>query len=264
MIAIIDYGMGNLASVAKAFRFLGGKVRITSDPKVVARAQALVLPGVGAFGEAMAELKKRRLMNPILGSIREDKPFLGLCLGLQLLFASSEESPRVRGLGVLPGRVQRFRVPKGFKVPHMGWNQIKRVPLTLRQAQGERLMKWQQTVRGEPFGSAVRPEALEGERPAQDRPVSAKSIGGSASFCGGEPRTGSLLEGVPDGAFMYFVHSFYAQPEERKMIAAVTEYGNRFPSVVWNGRRLWATQFHPEKSQKWGLKIVNNFIEQVA
>ncbi len=139
MIAIIDYGMGNLGSVAKAFWFFGAPVRITSDPKVVANAKALVFPGVGAFGKAMAELKKRRLINPIVGSIQEGKPFLGLCLGLQLLFASSEESPGVRGLGILPGRVRKFRSGKNLKVPHMGWNQVEKMPFPLRQAQGERV-----------------------------------------------------------------------------------------------------------------------------
>ncbi len=204
MIAIIDYGMGNLASVEKAFRFLGGRVRVTSDPKLVARAQALVFPGVGAFGEAMSQLKKRRLVEPILGSIRERKPFLGLCLGLQLLFDSSEESPNVRGLGVLPGRVRKLAAARGLKVPHMGWNQI-------------------ETVR-------------------------AKSV---------------LLNGIPDGVFMYFVHSFYVDPEQKETVVAATDYGRRFPSVVSDGCRLWATQFHPEKSQKWGLKILKNFLTEV-
>ena len=204
MIAIIDYGMGNLASVAKAFEFLGARTRVTSDSQVVKKAQALVFPGVGAFGEAMAELKARRLVDPIVGSIRDGKPFLGLCLGLQLLFASSEESPGVKGLNILPGEVRRLPKGQGLKIPHMGWNQIV---------------------------------------------VSAKN---------------RILQEVPDGAFMYFVHSFYAQPEEGKMIVATTEYGRRFPSVVSNGERLWATQFHPEKSQKWGLKILKNFYSMVA
>ena len=203
-IAIIDYGMGNLGSVAKAFGFFGVRTKITSDPKVIAEAKALVFPGVGAFGEAMAELKKRKLVDPILSSIREEKPFLGLCLGLQLLFSSSEESPGVKGLGIVPGQVRKFRVKKKLKVPHMGWNQLEVV---------------------------------------------------------GKP---SLLQNVPDGAFMYFVHSFYAQLEEKKMVSAVTDYGIRFPSILSNGRRLWATQFHPEKSQKWGLKIVENFIHEVS
>ncbi|MBI3318225.1 MAG: imidazole glycerol phosphate synthase subunit HisH [Candidatus Omnitrophica bacterium] len=209
MIAIVDYGMGNLASVAKAVAFLGGSARVTSDPKVVARSGALILPGVGAFGEAMEELKVRRLRDPIVGSIREGKPFLGLCLGLQLLFEASEESPGVKGLGVLPGRVRRLPRSKGLKVPHMGWNQIKK-------------------VRGSGFG-------------VRD----------------------SLLDGLPDGAFVYFVHSYYADPKEKQMILATTEYGCRFPSIVSNGDRLWATQFHPEKSQRWGLTLLRNFLRVV-
>ncbi len=203
MIAIVDYGMGNLASVSKAFAFVGGRARVTSDPAAVAKAKAVVFPGVGAFGEAMAELKKRRLADPIVGSIRDGTPFLGLCLGLQLLFSSSEESPGVKGLGVLPGRVRKFPARAGLKVPHMGWNQ-------LEKANGSR-----------------------------------------------------LLAGVPEGVFMYFVHSFFAAPESPEMVVATTTYGSRFPSVISNGGRLWATQFHPEKSQKWGLRILKNFLNEV-
>ena len=201
MIAIIDYGMGNLASVAKACAFLGHRAVITSDPKQIASAGKLILPGVGAFGAAMAELKNRRLVAPILDAIVEERPLLGLCLGLQLMFESSEESPGVRGLGILPGKVKRFPQGKGLKVPHMGWNRI---------------------------------ETADGKDP--------------------------LLRGVPDGAFMYFVHSFYAVPDDRSLVAARTGYGSYFPSVVWDGWRTWATQFHPEKSQKWGLKILENFL----
>lgn len=210
MIAIIDYGMGNLYSVSKALSFLGGRVQITSDPRAVGRAKALVFPGVGAFAEAMGELKRRRLVEPIVGSIREDKPFLGLCLGLQLLFASSEESPGVKGLGVLPGRVRRLPRSRNLKVPHMGWNQI-------------------ETVKSEK--------------------LRVKNL---------------LLKDVPEGAFMYFVHSFYAEPKNKETILTMTEYGCRFPSIIWNQRNLWATQFHPEKSQRWGLRILKNFLNEVA
>lgn len=206
-VAIIDYGMGNLASVEKAIRFLGHRAEITSDPKRIARAGKVILPGVGAFGAAMKELKARRLIEPVLEAIVEEKPFLGLCLGLQLLFESSEESPGTRGLGILPGRVKRFPRKKGLKVPHMGWNQI---------------------------------EIESGKRKA----------------AGGNP----LLGGIPDGAFMYFVHSFYAEPGDRSLVAARTGYGLSFPSVVWDGGRTWATQFHPEKSQKWGLRVLKNFL----
>ena len=210
MIAVVDYGMGNLGSVAKALEFLGAKVRRTSDPKVVGKAKAVVFPGVGAFGQAMQELRARRLVDPIVDSIQGGKPFLGLCLGLQLLFDSSEESPGVRGLRILPGRVRRLTANGKLKVPHMGWNQIeKQLAVDSRQS------------------------------------------------------TDSLLDGVPDGAYMYFVHSYYVNPQDKGVIAATTEYGRRFPSVVWNGGRLWATQFHPEKSQKWGLKILSNFLSEV-
>ncbi|MBI3312140.1 MAG: imidazole glycerol phosphate synthase subunit HisH [Candidatus Omnitrophica bacterium] len=206
MIAIVDYGMGNLASVRKACAFLGVPATVTSDPGRLARARGLIFPGVGAFGAAMRELKKQRLLAPIVGSVKEGKPFLGLCLGLQLLFEASDEAPGVKGLGLLPGRVRRLPRRKGLKVPHMGWNQIK----------------------------AVKSEEL---------------------------RVNPLLKSVPDGAFMYFVHSYAADPEERDVVSAETDYGGRFPSVLWNGGRLWATQFHPEKSQKWGLKILENFLK---
>ena len=200
MIAIVDYGMGNLASVRKACEFLGAKVRVTSDPRQVEKARAVILPGVGAFGEAMVELKRRGLLAAVVGSAREGKPFLGLCLGLQLLFDSSEESPGVKGLGILPGRVRRFRRMKHLKVPHMGWNEIQVV------------------------------------------------------------RKNRLLKDLPDGAFMYFVHSYYADPRQGDCVVAQTRYGRSFPSVVWDGGRLWATQFHPEKSQRWGLRILRNFL----
>lgn len=212
-IAIIDYGMGNLTSVLKAFAFLGAKARITFSPKEVMRAKALVFPGVGAFGEAMAELKKRGLIDPIQGAIREGKPFLGLCLGLQLLFSSSEESPGIKGLGILPGSVRRLPSQRNLKVPHMGWNQIQKVSTDRRSTSDGR---------------------------------------------------GNLLEGVPEGAFMYFVHSYYAQPLEKRMILATTKYGCLFPSILTDGRHLWATQFHPEKSQKWGLKILENFLKSLS
>lgn len=202
MIAIVDYGMGNLASVEKAIRFLGGRSRITSDPRQVAKADAVILPGVGAFGEAMRELKRRRLVSPLTGAVREGKPFLGLCLGLQLLFDSSEEARGVKGLGLLPGRVRRLPRKAGFKVPHMGWNRLR----------------------------------VKGRNP--------------------------LLRGVPDGAFVYFVHSYYADPENPKFVSAQTDYGRRFPAVVWDGGSVWATQFHPEKSQRWGMRILKNFLKE--
>ena len=201
MIAIIDYGMGNLGSVEKACRFLGARARVTDSPAAVSKADAVIFPGVGAFGPAMEELRRRRLVAPILEAVEGGKPFLGLCLGMQLLFESSEESPGVKGLGVFPGRVRRFPRKKGLKVPHMGWNQLEVV------------------------------------------------------------RRGPLLNGVPGGAFVYFVHSFYVDPEEKGLVSARTAYGLDFPSVLWDSGRVWATQFHPEKSQKWGLKMLGNFLK---
>ena len=202
MIAIIDYGMGNLGSVEKACRFLGARARVTDSPAAVRKADAVIFPGVGAFGPAMAELRRRRLVAPLLDSVEGGKPFLGLCLGMQLLFESSEESPGVKGLGVFPGRVRRFPRKKGLKVPHMGWNQLE----------------------------------IAGRNP--------------------------LLAGVPDGAFVYFVHSFYVDPEEKSLVSARTAYGLDFPSVLWDSGRVWATQFHPEKSQKWGLRMLGNFLKE--
>jgi len=214
MIAIIDYGMGNLGSVAKACRFFGARVQVTGSPAVVRRAGAVVFPGVGAFGPAMEELRRRRLIAPILDSVRSGKPFLGLCLGMQLLFESSEESPGARGLGVFPGRVRRLPRRRGLKIPHMGWNQL----------------EWQRgRVDLAPSGRLV-------EDP--------------------------LLRGVPNGAFVYFVHSFYVDPAEEALVSARTGYGLDFPAALWNSGRIWATQFHPEKSQKWGLKILDNFLNQ--
>ena len=201
MITIIDYGMGNLRSVQKAFESLGARAIVTDSATTVRRAQQLVLPGVGAFGDAMQELHRRKLVEPILERIKAGTPFLGLCLGLQLLFERSEESPGVRGLGVLRGRVRRLpRRPASLKIPHMGWNQLKRV--------------------------------------------------------NGCP----LLRGVEDGAFVYFVHSYYAAPADEQIVAATTTYGASFPSVISRGH-VAATQFHPEKSQRIGLTMLKNFLK---
>jgi len=206
MVTIVDYGMGNLRSVQKAFEWLGARAQVTGSPAAVRRAGRLVLPGVGAFGDAMRELRCRRLVEPLLARIRAGVPFLGLCLGLQLLFEASEESPRVCGLGVMPGRVRRLPRPRSaggsLKVPHIGWNQLRR------------------------------------SRGADGCP---------------------LLRGVPDGAFVYFVHSYYAAPVNRSVVAAWTTYGCRFPSVIWR-ENIAATQFHPEKSQRVGLTILKDYL----
>ena len=202
MITVVDYGMGNLRSVSKALERLGAQVQVTSDPAAVERAKKLILPGVGAFGAAMTELEKRRLIDPIRRAIARGVPFLGICLGLQLLFEASDEAPGVAGLGVLPGRVRRFEA-EGLKIPHMGWNQVYR---------------------------------------------NAANTDGA-----------SLLDGLVEGSYLYFVHSYYADPADRAVVALESEYGGRFPAMIAHGR-LFATQFHPEKSQAIGLRLLERFV----
>ena len=201
MIVVIDYGMGNLRSVSKALEALGASVCVSSDPKDVAASSKLILPGVGAFGAAMRELSARRLIEPIHAALASGKPYLGICLGLQLLLESSEEDPGTPGLGRLKGAVKRFAVDDGLKVPHMGWNQL--------------------------IGSG---------------------------------RSCPLLAGIPERSFVYFVHSYYADPADRSVVVSETEYGQRFVSMVWAGN-LFATQFHPEKSQAVGLRLLENFVK---
>jgi len=200
MILILDYGMGNLRSVQKGFERVGHAAEISSDPAAVAGANRLVLPGVGAFSDAMAELRARRLVEPICEFVAAGKPFLGICLGLQLLFELGHEDGRHQGLGILPGEVRRFDLPHGYKVPHMGWNQL--------------------------------------------------------SF----RRRAPIFRGLDDGVYMYFVHSYFVVPADPELIATETDYGGRFTSSVWR-ENLYATQFHPEKSQSDGLHILRNFAE---
>ena len=200
MIAIIDYGMGNLRSVQKGFEKVGHQAVVTSDPARVAAAEKVVLPGVGAFEDAIAELRRLGLVKPVLDAIDSGKPFLGICLGLQLLFDVGYENGRHAGLGVLRGEVVRFQLPKGYTVPHMGWNQL-----------------------------AIR-------RPAP------------------------VLRGLDEGTYAYFVHSYYVVPADRNVIATETDYGGPFCSMIWRDN-VFATQFHPEKSQSDGLKILRNFAE---
>lgn len=200
MIAIIDYEMGNLRSVQKAFERVGHAATVTSDPAVLADADRIVLPGVGAFRDAIAALRQRKLVEPIHEAIESGKPFLGICLGLQLLFDKSFEDGEFEGLGIIPGDVLRFKVPPEFKVPHMGWNQLE-----FRQ------------------------------RPA-------------------------IFEGVDEGAYFYFVHSYYVAPREEAVIATETDYSLPFCSSVYRDN-LFATQFHPEKSQAAGLRLLKNFAE---
>jgi len=206
MITIVDYGMGNLRSVAKALEHAGASVRLTSDPAQVARADKLVLPGVGAFDAAMEELHARRLIEPLTQAIHKGVPYLGICLGLQLLFEGSDEGS-AQGLGILHGRVRRFPAEVKLKIPHMGWNQINR---------------------------------------------SGKSEVGSRNGC-------PLLKDIPEGSFFYFVHSYYANPTDRSLVVLEAEYGIPFAAMVWKDN-LAATQFHPEKSQALGLRLLRNFV----
>jgi imidazole glycerol-phosphate synthase subunit HisH len=199
-IAIIDYQMGNLRSVQKAFEKVGHRATITSDPAELSAADKIVLPGVGAFGDAIAELRRRELVRPIRETIESGKPFLGICLGLQLLFDVGYEGGEFEGLGVLRGKVVRFELPPPLKVPHMGWNR------------------------------------------------------------GTIKHRAPLLEGIAEGAFFYFVHSYYVVPEDARLVAIQTEYGHPFCATVWRDN-LFATQFHPEKSQADGLRILKNFAE---
>jgi glutamine amidotransferase len=207
MIVVVDYGMGNLRSVSKALESLGAAVRVSSDPSDVARARKVVLPGVGAFPAAMRELGAHGLLEPVKAAIAQGTPYLGICLGLQLLFERSDEGEGAAGLGVLEGTVKRF-TGTGLKVPHMGWNQV-----TGGQGAGGR---------------------GQGECP--------------------------LLRDIPEGSCFYFVHSYYGQPADPSVVALETDYGGRFASMVWRGN-LYATQFHPEKSQAVGLRLLKNFVE---
>jgi imidazole glycerol-phosphate synthase subunit HisH len=199
-IAIIDYQMGNLRSVQKAFEKVGHAATITSDPAELAAADRIVLPGVGAFGDAIAELKRRELVQPIKAAIATGKPFLGICLGLQLLFDVGYEGGEFEGLGVLRGKVVRFELPRELKVPHMGWNR------------------------------------------------------------GTFKRRPPALEGLADGTYFYFVHSYYVVPEDESVVAIEADYGRPFCAAVCQGN-LFATQFHPEKSQADGLRLLKNFAE---
>ncbi len=203
MIAIIDYGMGNLRSVQKGFERVGFQAEVTREVSKIASARGVVLPGVGAFHACMENLKRFELIEPIRRIVREQKPFLGICLGFQLLFAESEEFGLQKGLDLFPGRVVGFHAGNGLKVPHMGWNRIEK---------------------------------------KQDTP---------------------FLDGLASGDYVYFVHSFYVVPEISSLVATTTEYGSPFVSSIAT-ERLFACQFHPEKSQELGLRILANFGRFVA
>ena len=200
MIAIADYGIGNLGSVTKAFRHAGAEVVLTGDPDVLRAAAALILPGDGAFGATMEEVTRRGLVPVLRETVAAGKPLLGICIGMQLLFEESEEHGRHQGLGFLRGRVRRF--DDGLPVPHMGWNRLR----------------------------ARRPH--------------------------------SLLDGLADGAYVYFVHSYFCDAPDDVVIAS-SDYGRDFPAVVARDNVL-GVQFHPEKSQAVGLRMVANFVRSLA
>lgn len=206
MITIVDYQMGNLRSVQKAIQRVGGEAEISDDPHVIANAQQLVLPGVGGFGEAIDEIRRRDLERPLMDYLQSDKPFLGICLGLQMLFEEGHENGVHRGLGFFPGLVKRFdesqfeSSPRTLKVPHMGWNTVKR--------HGE---------------------------------------------C-------ALLNGTDEQTHFYFVHSFHVCPSDDELTVLSCHYGYEFTAMVARGN-VMATQFHPEKSQDAGLKILSNFVQ---
>jgi glutamine amidotransferase len=197
-LVIVDYGMANLRSVQKAFEKFGHAAEITSDPQRVAEADKVVLPGVGAFRDAIARLRESGLATPLTEHIRAGKPFLGICLGLQLLFTTSHEDGTHTGLDVFPGEVVRFPCVPGLKVPHMGWNQLH-----------------------------IR-------------------------------RRAPLLADVPENGAVYFVHSYYVVPKNPGLTATETDYPTPFTSAIWH-ENVFATQFHPEKSQSIGLSMLRNF-----
>ena len=201
-VAIVDYGMGNLASVSKAFRALGATADFVSTPDEIDAAHVIVLPGVGAFPDAMNHLRQQRLVEPLQRASRAGRSLMGICLGMQLLFTRGTEKADCAGLDLLPGTVVRFPDSPELKVPHMGWNQL-------------------------------------------------------------QPTAHPLFAGVPAGSWVYFVHSYYAQPEDPATVLATAEYGAPFACVVGRSRTV-GFQFHPEKSQKVGLTLLENFLKNAA
>ena len=198
MIAIVDYGAGNIRSVVNAVSKLGYQPEVTSCPEEIFNAQAIILPGVGAAADTLSNLKRLELVGPIHRFIAEDRPFFGVCIGLQVLFTGTEEGGWHECLNIIPGLVRKL--PAQLKIPHMGWNQVK------------------------------------------------------------QKSSHPIFRGIPDEANFYFVHSYYAEPEDDSMIIGETEYGLNFCSILARGN-LVATQFHPEKSGESGLKLYNNFIK---
>jgi len=201
-IVIIDYGMGNLRNIQKGFEWVGFEATLTRSKREIDRASAIVLPGVGAFKDCMKNLERYGLIDPLIRSIKKGKPYMGICLGLQILFTESEEFGSCPGLDLIKGKVVRFVPDHEHKVPHMGWNTIEIV------------------------------------------------------------RRPSAFSGIESGDFFYFVHSYYVVTEEKEWISSVTDYGKPFVSSIWK-ENLFATQFHPEKSQQKGLRILENFARSI-
>jgi glutamine amidotransferase len=202
VIALIDYGSGNLRSVHRALLAVGAEVRVVERPEGIPGARAVVLPGVGAFDDCLNAMRQRELLEASRQAIREGKPFLGICVGYQALFERSEEfNSRAPGLGIFQGRVVRFKDQAGLKIPQIGWNQL----------------------------HLLKPDC-------------------------------PLYRGVANGSYVYFVHSFFPVPEDKSIIATSTVYGQDFASSIWRDN-VYATQFHPEKSQTVGLQILRNFVE---
>ncbi|MGB9892070.1 imidazole glycerol phosphate synthase subunit HisH [Thermodesulfovibrio yellowstonii] len=200
MIALVDYGMGNIRSVSKAIEAVGGEVSITQSPEEIRKAKAIVLPGVGAFRDCMSNLTELGLLEAVREEILKGKPYLGICLGMQILFTESEEFGMCKGLDLIKGKVTRFKLPQDYKIPHMGWNTV--------------IFK----------------------------------------------KKSKLLSEISNNSYFYFVHSYYVVPEESNFVGGVTEYGIEFTSMIIY-ENIFATQFHPEKSQKMGLKLLSNFIQ---
>ncbi len=198
MIAIIDYGAGNILSVQKALDHIGCENAVTSDASVIADADGAVLPGVGSFGDAMDHLAASGLVGAVKEFAASGRPFLGICLGLQVLFDRSEESPGAQGLSLMPGQVKRFPSDMGLKIPHIGWNSIEYNPAC------------------------------------------------------------PLFRGLPENPYVYFVHSFYLEAQDKDVVSATAAYGIPFHAAVWKDN-VFATQFHPEKSGGVGLQILRNF-----
>ena len=200
MIGIIDYDAGNIKSVEKALHYLGEETVVTRDPQLLLKADKVILPGVGSFGDAMKNLHTYGLVSVINEIVEKETPFLGICLGLQLLFEGSEETPGVKGLGILKGKILRIPSCPGLKIPHMGWNSLHL------------------------------------------------------------QNNGKLFNGIPEQTYVYFVHSYYLQAEDPQIVKAVTDYSTCIHASVEKGN-VFACQFHPEKSSRYGLKILKNFAD---